>query len=453
MLNRIKAAISDFLHIHPEEGVPEQVAKYFKHNVFVNTMDLAFFTFGDSFVSIVTIIPVFAATLTDSPLIIGLIPAIVNFGWFMPQMFMAGYISSLEKKLPFTLRMAVIERSVYIFFPVLALLVPKISSNTALTFLLLLITLRGLTSGLVALPWQELQAKVIPITHRARFWGISRVVAQVAGVVGSVIATFVLSRLPYPQNFALCFALAIIAQWISFSFYRQNKEPETGTTQEDETLDKPSMQGKQTKLVDFELFKRILKEDLNFRKYLIARSMIFLANMGSGFLAVYGIQHFGLSDAQAAIFTALLYLSGIVGYSIGGVIGDKLGPKRVVVISVLIWAATMVLAIIAPVIWVYYLVFVLFGLNSAGMVLGDSLLVMELGEEKLRPTYLGMARSLTGIFVLLSPILAGWLVESFDYRVMFAISCALSLIAAPLMNQVHDVPRTKPKLANIESKS
>jgi len=181
--------------------------------------------------------------------------------------------------------------------------------------------------------------------------------------------------------------------------------------------------------------------------------MIFLANMGSGFLAVYGIQHFALSEAQAAIFTALLYLSGIVGYSIGGVIGDKLGPKRVVVISVLIWAATMVLAIIAPVIWVYYLVFVLFGLNSAGMVLGDSLLVMELGEEKLRPTYLGMARSLTGIFVLLSPILAGWLVESFNYRVMFAISCVLSLIAAPVMNQVHDVPRTKPKPANVESES
>jgi len=46
MLNRIKAAISDFLHIHPEEGVPEQVAKYFKHNVFVNTMDLAFLPLG-----------------------------------------------------------------------------------------------------------------------------------------------------------------------------------------------------------------------------------------------------------------------------------------------------------------------------------------------------------------------------------------------------------------------
>jgi len=173
--------------------------------------------------------------------------------------------------------------------------------------------------------------------------------------------------------------------------------------------------------------------------------MIFLSGMGSGFLAVYGIQHFNLSDAQAAIFTALLYLSGILGYSIGGAIGDRLGPKRVVVISVLIWALTMALALVAPVIWVYYLVFVLYGLNSAGMVLGDSLLVMELGEEKLRPTYLGLARSLTGIFVLLSPLIAGWLVERFDYQVMFGISCLLSLIAAPFMNQVQDIPRRKSK--------
>jgi len=127
MLSRIRTAISDSLQIRPEDNVPEPVAKHFKHNVFVNTMDLSFFTFADSFVSIVTIIPVFASTLTDSPLIIGLIPAIVNFGWFMPQMFLAGYVSSLKQKLPFTIRMAINERLVYVFFPLLALLIPTIS--------------------------------------------------------------------------------------------------------------------------------------------------------------------------------------------------------------------------------------------------------------------------------------------------------------------------------------
>ena len=38
MLNRLSSNLR-LLHIHPGDGVPEQVAKYFKHNVFVNTMD------------------------------------------------------------------------------------------------------------------------------------------------------------------------------------------------------------------------------------------------------------------------------------------------------------------------------------------------------------------------------------------------------------------------------
>jgi len=452
MVSRIKNALSDFLQIRPEDNVPEAVAKYFKHNVFVNTMDLTFFTFADSFVSIVTIIPVFASTLTDSPLIIGLIPAIVNFGWFMPQMFLANYVSSLKKKLPFTIKMAINERLVYLLFPLLALMIPRIPKSTALMWLLVIITLRGLTSGMTALPWQELQAAVIPITHRARFWGVSRVLAQIAGVISSLIASLILSRLPYPQNFALCFIFAIIAQWISFYFYSHNKEPELPEDHSNQAEEREETK-KSSKLIDVDLSKRILKEDANFRKYLIARSMIFLAGMGSGFLAVYGIQRFALSDAQAAIFTGLLYLSGILGNSVGGAIGDKIGPKRVVVYSVLIWAATMALALVAPVIWVYYLVFILFGLNSAGMALGDTLLVMELGQEKLRPTYLGLARSLTGIFVLLSPIIAGWLVESFGYTIMFAVSLGLSLLAVPLMNQVKDVPRNKIRSVNLESKA
>lgn len=68
-------------------------------------------------------------------------------------------------------------------------------------------------------------------------------------------------------------------------------------------------------------------------------------------------------------FTALLYFSGIIGYSLGGALGDKVGPKRIVVASVLIWAAGMLVAILARSEWVYYLVFLMFGLNTAGMVL------------------------------------------------------------------------------------
>jgi hypothetical protein len=80
MPNRIKSFLTDFLTIRPEDEVPHNVAKNYRHNVTVGTLDLMFFIFGDSFGSITTIMPVFAATLTKSPLLIGLIPAIATFG-------------------------------------------------------------------------------------------------------------------------------------------------------------------------------------------------------------------------------------------------------------------------------------------------------------------------------------------------------------------------------------
>ena len=80
------------------------------------------------------------------------------------------------------------------------------------------------------------------------------------------------------------------------------------------------------------------------------------------------------------------------------------------------------------------------------MVLGDSILVMELGEEKLRPTYLGMARSLTGIFVLIAPVFAGALVEAFGYNVMFTVCLVLTLLGAAIISKVKDVPRKARRL-------
>ena len=70
MANRLRSFISGFMTIRPEDEVPAPVAKHFRHNVTVATLDLMFFIFGDGFGSITTIMPVFAATLTKSPLLI-----------------------------------------------------------------------------------------------------------------------------------------------------------------------------------------------------------------------------------------------------------------------------------------------------------------------------------------------------------------------------------------------
>jgi MFS family permease len=436
-MNPVDKLFDRVLRIHPEDNVPAEVAANFKHNVIVNTVDLMFFFFSDSLWSINTIMPVFAATLTDSPFLVGLIPAVVNAGWFIPQLFMSGHISKMPKVMPFSRKMGLLERLPYMFLPLLTLLIGKIDNQSVYWLLLLIMIWRGIGGGMSGLPWQEVNARVIPISHRARFFGISRVFAQLTGVLGSLLSVYLLGRFPYPRNYAVGFVVAVVSVWISFAAYSQNREPEI------EIVTNSQDEEQKSKGQTWALMKQILKTDGNFRCYLTSRSLAFIGNMATAFIAVYAIDHFHLGDEQAAVFTTLILVSGIFGYILWGSLGDRIGPQKVVILSFLTWSLGLLVAIFSQSLWIYYLVFAAFGLYSAGLNLGDTMLVMELGEERLRPTYLGMARTLTGVFLLLAPLLSGWLVQSYSYLVMFAVSLGFVILATILMATVKDRPRRR----------
>jgi len=439
MVTNIRYLLSNLFKIRPEDNVPASVAQNFRHNVIINTLDISFFFMADSFWNINTIMPVFAATLTDNPFIIGLMPAIVNAGWFLPQMFIASRVTDKPKILPLSIRLGVFERLPYLLFAVLALAIPQISKTIALVLLILLMTWRGVAGGLSALPWQEVMARVIPLSHRARFFGFSRVFGQGAGILGSVLSGLILANLPYPRNYALGFGIAVIIQWLSFASYIQNREPEPEQT--NQSVPNPSPSQSKRSSIDISMFGRILKEDGNFRVYLLARSISFIGNMATAFIAVYAIKAFRLPDEQAAVFTGVILASGVLGYAIWGAIGDRIGPKKIMVLSFICWFAALIIAITSKSIWLYYQVFALFGFYQSGVGVGDSMLIMELGKESLRPTYLGMGRTLTGSFLLVAPVLAGLLVERYDYPVMFVVSALFVAIATLLMARVKDIPR------------
>ncbi len=439
MVTRLRYLLSNLFRIRPEDNVPASVARNFRHNVLINTLDISFFFMADSFWNINTIMPVFAATLTDNPFIIGLMPAIVNAGWFLPQMFIASRVTNSPKILPLSVRLGVLERLPYLLFAVLALAIPHIGKSTALILLILLMSWRGIAGGMSALPWQEVMARVIPLSHRARFFGFSRVFGQGAGILGSVISGIILANLSYPRNYALGFGIAVIIQWLSFASYIQNREPDPEQSNLPDAKPIPSQPKKPA--IDFSMFGRILKKDGNFRLYLLARSISFIGNMATAFIAVYAIKAFHLPDEQAAVFTGVILASGVLGYALWGAVGDRIGPKKIMVLSFICWFVALIIAIISKSIWLYYLVFALFGLYQSGVGVGDSMLIMELGEESLRPTYLGMGRTLTGSFLLLAPVLAGSLVSRYDYSVMFIVSAFFVTIATLLMSRVKDVPR------------
>lgn len=407
------------------------IARHYPRNFVVNISDMSLWLFGSSFVSVSAILPVFARHLTPSPLIIGLIPALTDAGWFLPQLFLAPYVERLPRKLPSVIVLGIIERLPYFVLPFAALWLPTLEPALAMTMFILLMAWKALGSGLVAVPWQELMAKVIPVARRGGFFGLGHVFGQLLGVGGSALATLLLARLPYPRNFAWSFAIGLLGIGGSLVFLLLTREPERPST----------LRPAQTQQPYLHRLREILRGNANFRAYLISRWLAYFGGMATGFIAVAAVERFQLPDSAAGVYTGILYVAGVIGYAVWGPLGDRWGHKRVMERSAWLWLLALGVAIVAPAEWAFYLVFALSGFASAGGVLSDLNIAMEFGPEAERPTYVGLIRTITGPALFIAPLLGGSLAQAWGYPTMFAVSLVFAMAGLALLHWQVREPR------------
>ena len=408
-----------------------ELERHFRRNFIANASDATFWFFGFAFLSAGTILPVYFAHLSSSTFLLGLIPAMLDLGWFLPQLFLAQHVERLPRKLPLVAWLGFFERLPFLLMAGGALWFARLSPPLAVTLFFILMAVRSLASGLVATPWQEMIAKVIPVQWRGRFFGISNGLGGAMGLVGAAIATFVLARWPYPDNFALCFLIGFVftgLSWIGLTFTVEPAQPPPPP---------PAATSYRKRL------SAILREDHNFREYLISRSMGYMGGMAFGFLAVYGVEKFQLADAQAGIFTAIMSAAGMVSNGLWGFIGDRRGHKLVMEGATVVGALALIVAITSQSVWTYYMVFALIGAANAGFILSDLSITMEFGPEAQRPTYIGLARTLSAPFLFTAPLIGGAVAQVWGYRWMFGLAFALTIASLVLLRWRVVEPRNK----------
>jgi len=425
----MKNPIKDFLVIPETDPVHPEVKKNFKRNFFANLMDACFWFFGDSFAAAYTIMPVFISTLTDSPILIGLIPALDGAGWFLPQLFLARTLEGRNRRMPMVRFLGIFDRIPFFFLALGAFLIPQLDKRIALILILVIYAVKVFSGGLVALPWQELIATVIPVSHRGRYWGYSLILGKLMGLGGAAITGILLVSITYPYNYATMFLLGFCAVSISYIFLNMNIEPEIPRQNSAETISLLTR------------IRGVFSKDRNFLIYLINRGFIFLAGMALAFVTVYGISKYDLPIAQSATFTAIMLTSEIIGFGIWGNLGDRSGYKRVIEISNLILILGIGSLLLVDTLWALYLVFAMMSIAHSGEYIADQNFAMEFGSEEDRPTYIGMSKTLTGPFFLLAPIIGGSLIQFWGYNSMFLAALILSVFAFAIIKYLVKDPR------------
>jgi len=319
--------------------------------------------------------------------------------------------------------------------PILALaastlLFAERAPHLALLLLFVTVTWHFVGMGLVAVGWQEMLAKVFPVQFRGRLLGTAAATGTATGILGATLAAGILSRYPFPTNFAICFIIASVFTLISWGWLALTREPPLHS---------------QSAQVPFgEYLSRlpsVLRHDHNFANYLAARVACVLSRMGIGFLTVFAVDRWGLSDAQAGLFGAAL-LIGQAAANLGlGNLGDRRGHKLVLEISIMLGVLAMLCAVLAPSPLWMYLTFVAVGALLGGERLSAIAIAMEFSSPEDRPTYLGLANTVPGVFSALAPLLGAAIASAAGYHGTFLVGAAFGLLAVAILHRRVREPR------------
>jgi MFS family permease len=409
---------------------PYKSEPFVERNFFINTFDGAIYSFAMSFVALNTVMPVFVKNVTGSNIYVGLIPVLWTLGFNFPQIVMANYVRRLPYKKPLLLITALAQRLPWLFLAIFSwFLVSKASIWLQVPIFFSLFILAAV-AGSVNLPgWFDLVAKVTPVRLRGRLFAARSLVGALLGIFGGLTVKYVLDNYSYPQNFSILFFLAFTVMMISYTllFFLKETSP---NAQKDHIPYK-------------EFFRRIpviIKNQKNYRNYLIADAMLISSLMADAFFTLNAINKFSLSEASAGIFTIIMMGSVILGNLLFGYIADKLGHKLNLFLASTSSFLACVVALTAPTPFLYSAVFIFAAFTITLLQLSRLAIIAEICAEDDRPSYVAITNMITSPFILLG-VLGGWLANTYGYNYVFFIAAFFALISSIWFSQKVKEPR------------
>jgi MFS family permease len=406
----------------PDDGLAF-ARRHVRHNLVALGVDLGLFLVGLSFASQSTILPAFAAHLGASNLVIGAIPALMTLGWNLPSLFAAGYTESLARKLPFVLRYTIWERLPFLGLAAVAFFLARPAPGLSLALMLGMLLLITSAGGLLMPAWMDIVAHAVPVGRRGRFFAVANLLGGAGGLLGSVLTAWVLARTTAPDGYAVCFLMAALCMGLSYVALSRVREPRAATVEAAPPL------GAYLRRAG-----RLLREDRNLGWFLLARALIYVGMMASGFYTVYALRHYAAPDWTVGVFTTALLAGQMLGNVALGALADRAGHLAPLTIGAGALLLANVGALLVPSLELFVVVFVLQGVHLAAVnVSGLSVLLEFAPSPAARPTYVGLGTTLLTPVAFGAPLVAGFMADAFGFPAVFVVGVLGSLAGLGLL--------------------
>jgi len=441
-----------------EDGRPESFP-HLRRNFTLGLLNGIFMRFAYSFADPQTVLPVFVITLTRSHVLAGVVSGMFDAGWFLPQMIVSNFVQHRQRKLPLYRAMAFVRAGSWVAAGLAVLLIG--AGDHALLFWVFFLCYLGvcLGAGVAAVPFMDVVGKALPAGRRGSFFAYRRLVGGLLGIGAGMVVARVLAPetgLAFPRGYGLLFCFTAVFAVLGLGAFSLVREPIEPVSPARVTLG-GHLAG----------CARILREDVNYRRYFTQRVLSSLGLMALPFFATYAVTELGAQAAQVGIMVSLWMLSGMVSNLLWGVLSDRRGSRVLVVASAVLSVAPPVVALASVLVprhpvalpasvafWlpecicdmdlrllVFLSCFVLNGFADAARKISISAYLLDISPAVLRPTYVGLMNTLSAPLAL-SAALGGVITQVFSYQAVFGVSLVFALLSAWVSLRLAEPGRT-----------
>lgn len=311
--------------------------------------------------------------------------------------------------------------------------VPYLAGEWAPSAAVLLLVALNVPVALFTAGFLPMLADVIPIERRARVFSARNMTLGATAAVTTFAMGLWLDRAPFPLNYQLMFAFAVVASCISTQYVARMAIP-----------DSPVVRSEGRPRLSVATVREALRGQRPFNRLMVNTLLFNLALwMAVPLQPIYFVRELGASDAWLGLFTALVSGGTILGNLLWERQIRRLGFGGALLRAAVLSALYYLLVGLFPNLGLILLFGLFFGIVSPGVDLTHFNILLEVCPPERRAFYIGLFVTVMNVGFCLAPLAVAPLTELFGARALVLALAALRLggallfVANPVRPEIH----------------
>ncbi len=432
-MSKVSEQFYDFLTEEDEpkacEAIPKEACTDVSKNFTLNVANGTLTKLAEKIISPNLTLAWIMDYLGASSALVGALVPVKDAGSLLPQLIVSGKIRSYPIRKFFWVAAAVIQAVCWLLA---SLLIFLYSGNFISWILLGLLAMFSLASGVGSISFKDVIAKTIPKDTRGQMLSYRSTFGGLLGLIAGVLLVFVIKSDADRTIYASLFLLASVLWFLAaFLFYLINEEE--GATK-----------GGRNPIMESKAGVQLIKEDKNFRNFLITRALLMAIPLLTPF---YVLIVKSTIDTSWSFLGYLIIVSGLAQV-ISSPFWGKLADKSVTLLMrissfIAIGAAAYALIFYTFIdlglgFYAFMPVFFVNGIAYSGARLSRKTYLVNFAPDDDRPTYVSVANTVIGLFTLVAATF-GIIAEYFGLPAQVIFFVILLLLAVFLSYKLKKV--------------